>query len=118
MGFGWHNYRDLLRAAHQQLGATLIAIWDNTRTHWMPGIQAFAAEHDWLTLVALPKYAPEINPTEGIWSLIKRGPLTNLVPVCMDELARHRPLRARTDSVRARTRRRLPRLDGLVIHRP
>jgi hypothetical protein len=40
----------------------------------MPGITKFAAEHDWLTPVALPKYAPEINPIDGIWSLINRGP--------------------------------------------
>ncbi|MEY9934518.1 hypothetical protein ABH926_009186 [Catenulispora sp. GP43] len=53
----------------------------------MTGITEFAAEHDWLTLVALPKHAPEINPTEGIWSLIKRGPLASLVPVCLDEVA-------------------------------
>jgi hypothetical protein len=52
----------------------------------MAGIKTFAAEHDWLTLVARPKYAPEINPTEGIWSLIKRGPLANPVPVGLDEL--------------------------------
>lgn len=53
----------------------------------MPQIKAFAAEHDWLTLMALSKYAPELNPTEGIWSLIKRGPLANLVPPGLDELA-------------------------------
>jgi len=39
----------------------------------MPRITQFAAEHDWLALVALPRYAPEINPTEGFWSLIKRA---------------------------------------------
>src|ERR1051326_3716679 len=47
----------------------------------------FAAEHGCRTLVALPKYAAEIDPTEGIWSLIKRGLLANLVPVGLDELA-------------------------------
>ena len=30
---------------------------------------------------------PEINPAEGIWSLIKQGLLANLVPVALDELA-------------------------------
>jgi hypothetical protein len=86
-GFGWADYRDLLTAAHRQLGSPLIVIWDNARTHWMPGIQAFACRTRLADLIALPKYAPEINPTEGIWSLIKRGPLANLVPVGLDELA-------------------------------
>jgi transposase len=85
-GFGWTDYRDLLSAAHQQLGAPVIVVWDIARTHWMPGIRTFAAEHDRLTLVALPKHAPEINPTEGIWSLIKRGPLANLAVTGLDEL--------------------------------
>lgn len=34
----------------------------------------FAAEHkDWLIIFPLPSYAPEINPQEGIWSLLKRA---------------------------------------------
>lgn len=48
------------------------------------GVDLYACWHDGM---ALPKYAPEINPTEGIWSLIKRGPLANLVPVGLDGLA-------------------------------
>ena len=60
-GFGRTDYRDLLTAAHQRLGAPLIVIGDNAHTHWMLGITEFAANNDWLTLVALPKYAPEIS---------------------------------------------------------
>ncbi|MEU6512228.1 transposase [Streptomyces sp. NPDC046942] len=56
------------------------------RTHWMPGLRTYAAEHDWLTLVALPTYAPELNPIEGIWSLIKRGPRANLAVTDLDDL--------------------------------
>lgn len=61
-GLGWRDYRDLLESAHQQLGAPLIVIWDNARSHWMPQIKAFAAGHDWLTLVALPKYLRRSTP--------------------------------------------------------
>ena len=84
----------------------------------MPGITEFAAGHDWLTLVALPTYAPEINPTEGIWSLIKQGALANLIPVGLDEVA---------DTVRFALKRiqyRPELIDGclaetgLVIHPP
>ncbi|OMI33072.1 putative transposase [Streptomyces sparsogenes DSM 40356] len=27
---------------------------------------------DWLTVFQLPAYAPDLNPQEGIWSMIKR----------------------------------------------
>ncbi|WP_258314830.1 transposase [Streptomyces sp. Act143] len=34
----------------------------------------FEAQHrDWLVIFHLPPYAPEINPQEGIWSLLKRA---------------------------------------------
>jgi hypothetical protein len=85
-GFSWRDYRDLLTSAHHQLHAPIIVIWDNARAHWVPELRKFAADRDWLTLVALPKYAPDVNPTESIWSLIKTGPLANLVPVGLDDL--------------------------------
>lgn len=33
----------------------------------------FIAEQDWLTVVQLLAYAPQLNPVEGIWSLIRRA---------------------------------------------
>lgn len=71
--------------AHNQLGAPLIVVWDNERTHGMPSLR-HADQHDWLTLVALPNYAPGLNPTAGIWSLIKRGSLANLAVPSLDGL--------------------------------
>jgi len=40
-------------------------------------MREYAAAHDWLTIVQLPSYAPDLNPVEGIWSLLRRGPLAN-----------------------------------------
>ncbi|GAA2340193.1 hypothetical protein GCM10010431_74550 [Streptomyces kunmingensis] len=40
-------------------------------------MRQYAAEHDWLTIIQLPSYAPDLNPVEGIWSLLRRGPLAN-----------------------------------------
>jgi hypothetical protein len=45
----------------------------------MPDVRASADTHDWLTLVALPNYAHELNPAKGVWSLIKRGSLADLL---------------------------------------
>lgn len=64
--------------AHLHLGAPIVLIWDNLNTHWAAGMRQYAADHDWLTIVQLPSYAPDLNPVEGVWSLLRRGPLANV----------------------------------------
>jgi transposase len=71
--FAWTDYRDLLRNAHAQLGGPIVLVWDNLNTHLTAGMRQFIAEHDWLTVVQLPAYAPQLNPVEGIWSLVRRA---------------------------------------------
>ena len=62
------DYAALLRAAHHQLHAPIILIWDNLNTHVSKRMKTFVAAHtDWLTVVRLPAYAPELNATEGVW---------------------------------------------------
>ena len=40
----------------------------------MPELADFAAQNSgWLRICRLPTYAPELNPAEGIWSLLKRS---------------------------------------------
>jgi hypothetical protein len=53
-------------------------IWENLNTHRAAGMRQYAADHDWLTIVQLPSYAPDLNPVEGVWSLLRRGPLANV----------------------------------------
>lgn len=83
----WTDYRDLLLAAHQRLKAPIVLVWDNLSTHKMPPMQAFIDEHaDWLTVVHLPVGCPELNPAEGIWSLLKHS-LINFSARNLDHLA-------------------------------
>ena len=77
--FAWTDYRDLIAVAHAQLGGPIVLVWDNLNTHLTAGMKRFIAERNWLTVVQLPAYAPELNPVEGIWSLMRRGPLANAV---------------------------------------
>lgn len=50
-------------------------------------MRAFTQVHrDWLTVVHLPAYAPDLNPVESMWSNLKRG-LGNLSASTVDELA-------------------------------
>ncbi|MGP3952289.1 transposase, partial [Streptomyces sp. 7N604] len=32
---------------------------------------------EWLTVYQLPSYAPDLNPVEGIWSILRRTTLAN-----------------------------------------
>ena len=43
------------------------------------------AARAWLTVYQLPAYAPELNPVEGTWSVLKRS-LANLTKYGIDQL--------------------------------
>ncbi|MET8044392.1 transposase [Micromonospora sp. NPDC005215] len=44
------------------------------------------AARPWLTVIRLPAYAPDLDPTEGVWRWMKRG-LTNTAARGVDHLA-------------------------------
>ena len=87
--FTWSEYRDLLIAAHHQLpGGVIVLIWDNLPVHLRKELRAFTAAQPWLRVFQLPSYAPDLNPVEGIWSLLKRGVLANLAITAFAQLIR------------------------------
>ncbi|MFI0425237.1 transposase [Spongiactinospora sp. 9N601] len=72
--FSWMDYRDLIVATHRRLDAPLVWCWDNLNVHLAGQLADFAAENaGWLRLIQLPAYAPELNPAEGVWSLLRRA---------------------------------------------
>ena len=80
-GFTWIDYRDLIITVHQHLAVPLIWCWDNLNVHLAPQLADFAAENkDWLRIYRLPAYAPDMNPVEGIWSLLN-GPWPTSPPL-------------------------------------
>ncbi|MFE9256280.1 transposase, partial [Streptomyces sp. NPDC006879] len=86
-GFRAREFADLLTSARRQLGgAPLIVVWDNASTHHAKALREFCDRNsDWLTVVKLPPYAPDLNPVEGVWAHLKKS-LTNLAPHTIDEL--------------------------------
>ena len=87
-GFTWADYRDLILAAHRELSAPLVWIWDNLNIHLAPELADFAEENKaWLRVYRLPAYAPDMNPAEGIWSLLKRS-MANFAAADLDSLVR------------------------------
>ena len=81
------DYADLITAAHKELKAPVILIWDNLNTRISAVMGTFIQAHpDWLTEVRLPAYAPELNAAEGVWANMKNG-LGNLAAREVDQLA-------------------------------
>jgi hypothetical protein len=85
--FTWNEYRDLLIAAHRQLpGGIIVLAWDNLNVHLCAELRAFTGGQPWLHVFQLPAYAPDLNPMEGIWSVLKRGVLANLAVISFTHL--------------------------------
>jgi len=100
------GYAHLITAAHHALGAPLIVIWDNLSTHRSRKMRAFTdAREDWLTIVQLPGYAPDLNAAECAWPAMKSG-LGNHAAATLDQLAaivraRLRNIQRRPDLINA-----------------
>jgi hypothetical protein len=62
---GEADYAALIAAAHRTLDAPLIVVWDNLNTHRSRKMRRYTGAHpDWLTVVHLPGYAPDLNAVE------------------------------------------------------
>ncbi|CAG6398662.1 DUF4240 domain-containing protein [Actinacidiphila cocklensis] len=87
-GFGWKDFCRLLVRARIQLGGRIVLVWDNVRLHLTRGMREFIEKNaDWLTVFQLPTYAPDLNPQEGIWSLVKRV-LGNIAAADLSQITR------------------------------
>ena len=84
--FAETDYAALLDAAHQDLKASTVLIWDNLNVHISAAMRELITTRDWLHVIRLPAYAPDLNPTEGVWSHVKRS-LGNLAVTGVDHLA-------------------------------
>lgn len=75
-----------LRYLPRSLRGKVIVVWDNAPIHKGEPVRALLRRFRRLRLEALPPYAPELNPAEGVWSQAKRS-LANGRPNDSDELA-------------------------------
>nr|WP_240529928.1 transposase [Streptomyces mangrovisoli] len=66
-GFRADEFANLLTSARRQLGdVPLIVVWNNASTHHAKPLREFCERNsDWLTIVKLPPYAPDLNPVEA-----------------------------------------------------
>jgi hypothetical protein len=85
-GFREPDFADLLDAAHQALKAPIVLIWDRLAGHKSALMHQLIAGRPWLRVYQLPGYAPELNPVEKVWSVMKRS-LANLPATTATALA-------------------------------
>jgi DDE superfamily endonuclease len=79
---------EFLVALLRQIPGPVIVVRDNTTIHRGPVIPAVLARFPRLELVALPAYAPELNPDEGVWRHTKAA-LANGCPETVWVLVNH-----------------------------
>lgn len=77
---------DFLRHLLKHLRGCVIVLWDNGRCHRGDAIRALLRRSRRLRLEALPPYAPELNPDEGIWNQTRTA-LANGRPDTAPQLA-------------------------------
>jgi transposase len=79
---------DFLRQLLGRIPGKLLVIWDGAPIHRGRAVKAFlaAGAAARLQLEQLPGYAPELNPDEGVWNLLKRAELKNRCCRDLDEL--------------------------------
>ena len=84
-----HSYKGpdvvhFLQLLLREIPGKLLIIWDGASIHRCQAIKDFLAKGGAkrIHLERLPGYAPELNPQEGVWNLLKRVELKNVC--CLD----------------------------------
>jgi transposase len=71
----------------EEIPGRVTVVWDNIGIHRCAEVATFTWLHRRrLTLRRLPPYAPDLNPDEGIWNVIKHQRLANFCPTDVEEL--------------------------------
>lgn len=75
-----------LRMLLRKIAGPLLVIWDGSPIHRAEVVKQFLSSPmgKQVHLERLPGYAPELNPQEQVWNLLKRRELKNL---CCQDLA-------------------------------
>jgi transposase len=100
-----HSYKgpDVVRFLQlllREIPGKILIIWDGASIHRCKIVKNFTPKigGERIQLQGLPAYAPELNPQEGVWNLLKRVELKNVCCLHLQQL--------RDELVRARERLR------------
>ncbi len=82
---GFARYLAVLDAHHDATGRQIILVLDNGPCHVSKTTRtALAARADWLEVIPLARYSPQLNPKEHEWRLLKRDHRGHLAPTLRD----------------------------------
>jgi len=102
-----HSYKGpevvrFLQMLTREISGNLLVIWDGATIHHCQAVKDFLAKGGAkrIHLERLPAYAPELNPQEGVWNLLKRVELKNVC--CLDVSHVQRELRRAKERLRHR----------------
>ena len=102
-----HSYKgpDVVRFLQillREIPGNLLVIWDGAPIHRCQVIKDFLAKGGAkrIHLERLPGYAPELNPQEGVWNLLKRVELKNVC--CLEVQQIQRQVRLAKERLRHR----------------
>jgi hypothetical protein len=72
----------------KHLPGPIVLLWDRFGPHKSRKMNHFLAKHPDLHPEFFPAYAPELNPTERVWSYLKLNPMANDPAMRLDDLTR------------------------------
>ena len=86
-GYTKKDFPRLLTLLHRRLEGPVTVVWDNYSSHISKHVKQYAQRQDWLTIIQMPSYAPELNPVELLWAHAKEK-IANRAFRSIDELHR------------------------------
>jgi transposase len=102
-----HSYKGpdvvrFLQLLTREIPGKLLVIWDGASIHRSQPVKDFLAKGGAkrIHLERLPAYAPDLNPQEGVWNLLKRVELKNVC--CLDVHHVQREVRRAKERLRHR----------------
>jgi hypothetical protein len=82
---GFVRYLELLEAHQQAMQREIYLVLDNGSAHTSKvSLQSLVARRDWLHVLWLAKYAPQLNPKEREWRYLKRDARSHLAATPRD----------------------------------
>jgi transposase len=103
-----HSYKSpdvvrFLQLLTREIPGNLLVIWDGAPIHRGQAVKEYLRKGGAkrIHLEQLPAYAPELNPQEGVWNLLKRVELHNVC--CLDLHHVQTQLRRAKERLRHRT---------------
>lgn len=82
---GWHIVR-FLRYLLKCVTGPIVLVWDNHPIHRRTMVREFLTRHPRIHVFWFPRYAPELNPAEGIWTQTAEY-MANTAPRCRNDLS-------------------------------